>query len=53
MVGEVIEGLVECLDKLFKRTTGKPWLGVELCHDIIREQGFNGGLQIRKYEVHI
>lgn len=43
-VGEVIKDLVECLHKMFKWATGKPLPGIKMCHNIISEQGFNGGL---------
>jgi len=37
---------------MFERATGEPLPGIEMRHDIIREQGFNGGLQTREFGVH-
>lgn len=44
MAGEVIEDLVKRLHEVFKRPTGEPFPGIEVCHDIVREQGFDGCL---------
>lgn len=50
-VSETIEDLIERLHKIFKRATGKPFPGIEVSHDVIREQGFNGSLYIREFGV--
>ena len=49
MVGEGIEDLVECLHKVFKRATGKPFPSIEVRHNVVREQGFDGSLYIREF----
>ena len=49
MTGKVIEELVERLHEVFKRATGKPLPGIEMGHDVVREQGFNGSLYVREF----
>ena len=48
---KVTEDIIECLRKIFKRATGEPLAGIEVRHDVIREQGFNGSLCIHEFGV--
>lgn len=51
MIDEVIEDPVERSHEVLKRATSKRLLGIEICHDVIREQCFNGGLGIHEFGI--
>ena len=49
MIGEVIEDPVERSHEMLKRAASKYLLGIEVGHDIVREQRFDGGLGTREF----
>ena len=51
MIDEVIEDPVERSHEVLKWATSKRLLGIEICHDVIREQCFNGGLGIHEFGI--